>query len=427
MKKLLFIVSLFIGLTTYLFPQNLNGRFTSAVYSFQRFDTVNNSNTYARTYQMLYLTFGKDNVSLKSYMNLEGDVSKSQTYDPRLRFYNLYVDVRNLFDVVYFKLGRQPLFSSIGGGVFDGMSLGFKYSGFDVNGYYGGNVPAYQKLSFTDDLPNDFVAGGKITYSSIKNTMLALKYLNQSFKTISYTATRLDPDLETNPNYIIDNNSEQYQYITAEASYYEPKAFRVNTKYDYDLNFNTTSEFEIDGRYEKIENLGIDAYYNFRQPKIRYNSIFSVFDFQNSQEIEVGADYAIDKTYKVIGKIGNVIYTDESSQRVSVGLSTPWGTLMGRKTFGYAGELNSVSVYTAKTICEGLLTPNLSLAYTNYKLSADDASNDMVTLLLGLNYRPWRTLSFDAQGQYLNNKIYKDDFRLFLKLNFWFNVNFQKI
>jgi hypothetical protein len=427
MKKLLFIVSLFIGLTTYLFPQNLNGRFTSAVYSFERFDTVNNSNTYARTYQMLYLTFGKDNVSLKSYMNLEGDVSQSQTYDPRLRFYNLYVDVRNLFDVVYFKLGRQPLFSGIGGGVFDGMTLGFKYAGFDVNGYYGGNVPAYQKLNFTDDLSNDFVAGGKITYYPDQNSRLALKYFNQNFKTVSYATTRLTPDLETNPNYIIDNNSEQYQYLTAEGSYYEPKTFRLDTKCDYDLNYNLISGFEIDGRYEEIENLGIDAYYNFRQPKIRYNSIFSVFDFQNSQEIEVGADYAIDKTYKVIGKIGNVIYTDESSQRVSLGLSTPWGTLMGRKTFGYAGELNSLSIYTAKTICEGLLTPNLSLAYTNYKLSSDDVLNNMVTVLLGLNYRPWRTLSFDAQGQYLHNKIYNDDFRLFLKLNFWFNVNFQKI
>jgi len=427
MKKLLFIVSLFIGLTTYLFPQNLNGRFTSAVYSFERFDTVNNSNTYARTYQMLYLTFGKDNVSLKSYLNLEGDVSQSQTYDPRLRFYNLYVDVKNLFDVKYVKLGRQPLFSGIGGGVFDGMTLGFKYAGFDVNGYYGGNVPAYQKLNFTDDLSNDFVAGGKVNYYPDKNTRLALKYFNQSFKTTSYTTTRLSPDLETNPNYIIDNNSEQYQYLTAEASYDEAKTFRVDTKLDYDLNFGMISKYEVLGRYQEIENLGIDAYYNFRQPKIRYNSIFSVFDFQNSQEIEIGADYLIDKTYKVIGKFGNVIYSDESSQRVSLGVSTPWGTLMGRKTFGYAGELNSVSAYTARSFCEGLLTPSLSLAYTNYKLSSDDDSNDMITALLGLNYRPWRTLSFDAQGQFLNNKIYKNDFRLLLKLNFWFNVNFQKI
>jgi hypothetical protein len=27
------------------------------------------------------------------------------------------------------------------------------------------------------------------------------------------------------------------------------------------------------------------------------------------------------------------------------------------------------------------------------------------------------------QGQYMNNKIYKDDYRFFLKLNYWFNTN----
>jgi opacity protein-like surface antigen len=426
-KLLLFIVSIFWGLTNLLFPQNINGRFTSALYTFERFDTVNNSNTYARTYQMLYFTFGKDNVSLKSYLNLEADLSESQTYDPRFRFYNLYVDVRDLFDVMYLKLGRQPLFNSIGGGTFDGLMMGFKYEGFDINGYYGGNVPAYQKFSFTDDLGNDFVAGGKITYYSIKNTRLALKYLNKNFKSIRYTTTRLSPEFETNPNYIIDNSSEQYEYITAEVSYDEPNIFRVDTKYDYDLNFSTTSKFEIQARYEEIENLGISAYYNFREPKIRYNSIFSVFDFQNSQEIEIGGDYLIDKDYRIIGKFGSVSYTDESSQRVSLGVSSTWGTLMGRKTFGYAGELSSVSVYTARTICEGLLTPSLSLAYTNYKLSSDDDSNDMVTLLVGLNYRPMRIISFDVQGQYLNNKIYNNDFRLLLKLNYWFNVNFQEI
>lgn len=427
MKKILFIVSLFVGLTTLLFPQNINGRFSSALYTFERFDTVNNSNTHARTYQTLYLTFGKDNFSLKSYLNLEGDVSESQSYDPRLRFYNLYVDVKDLFNVLYLKFGRQPLFNSIGGGTFDGLTLGVKYKGFDVNGYYGGNVPAYQKFSFTDDLKNDFVAGGKITFYSMTNTRLALKYINKNFKNIRYVATRLDPDLETNPNYVIDNGSEQYEYVSAEISYDQPKVFRFDTRSDYDLNFNTVSKIEVSGRYEEIENLGISAYYNFREPRIRYNSIFSVFDFQNSQEIEIGGDYLICKTYKVIGKFGNVSYSDESSQRVSVGLSSPWGTLMARKTFGYAGELNSVSIYTARTICEGLFTPSLSLAYTNYKLSSDDETNDMLTVLLGLNYRPIRTLSFDAQGQYLNNKIYNNDFRLLVKLNFWFNVNFQKM
>ncbi len=423
MKKLLCVVSLFLGLTTVIYAQNLNGRFTSAVYTFERFDTVNTSATYARTFQVLYLTFGKDNVSLKTYLNLEGDVAQSITYDPRLRFYNFYLDVKRLWNTVYFKLGRQPLFNSAAGGVFDGLTLGFKYDGFDLYGYYGANVPAYQKLELSDDWSNDFVAGAKLRIQSITNTRISLSYINKNFKSVSYTTTRLDANL--NPiTVLIENNSRQYEYLSADVTYELPKAFGVNTRYEYDLNFTTTSKFEIEGRYDEGENLGLSLYYNYRHPRIRYNSIFSVFDYANTQEIEAGADYLIDGKYKLIGKFANVFYKDENSQRLSLGISSPWGTITGRKNFGYAGELSSISFYTATTFLKGLITPSFGFSYTRYRLEKNVSANEMTTLLLGLNYRPLRVLSFDVQGQYMNNKIYKNDFRILAKLNFWFNTNF---
>jgi len=423
MKNSLLIVSLLLGLTTLIYPQNINGRFTSALYTFERFDTVNNSATYARTFQMLYLTFGNRDVSLKSYMNLEGDVAENLVYDPRFRVYNLYLDVRNLFDVLYLKLGRQTLYNSVGGGVFDGLTLGINNEWFNINGFYGGNVPAYQKFKFTDDLNNDFVAGGKVTVNAITNTRIALKYINKNFKSISYSTIRLDPNLNS-IEYLINNSSQQYEFVTAEISYFQSQSFRIDTRYDYDLNYSTTSKFEITGRYDEIEDVGLSVYYNYREPRVRYNSIFSVFDFRNSQEIELGGDYLIDGKYKIIGKFANVSYKDDSSQRLSLGLSSRWGTITARKTFGYAGELDAISFYTAQTILDGLLTPSFSFAYTRYKLSSAVSKNEMVTVLLGLNYRPVRTISFDAQGQYMNNKIYNNDFRLLLKINFWFNSNF---
>ncbi|GBD88914.1 hypothetical protein BMS3Abin03_02858 [bacterium BMS3Abin03] len=424
MKKIILLVSLFFGLTVFSYSQSLNGRFTSAVYTFERFDTASTSFNYARTYQMLYFNFAKDNVSLKSYLNLEGDIIKSMTFDPRFRFYNFYLDVKKLWNTVYFKLGRQPLFNSAAGGVFDGLTLGAKYNGYDLYGYYGGNVPAYQKFKFTDDLKNDFVAGGKLTIHSIKNARIALSYTNKNFKSISYFAQRLTDEL-LDTTVLINNNSRQFEYLSGEVSYNLPKTFRINTRYEYDLNFSTTAKFEVTGRYEKIDNVGLSVYYNYRAPRIRYNSIFSVFDYGTTQEIEFGGDYLIEGSYKLFGKFANVSYKDDNSQRLSLGLSSPWGTISGRKTFGYAGELSSISIYTAQTILGGLLTPSFGFSYTRYRLEKNVSANDMTTLLVGLNYRPIRMLSFDVQGQYLNNKIYKDDFRLLAKLNYWFNTNFK--
>ena len=423
MKKILLFL-LAGGMLYTVIPQSLNGRFSSSVYTFERFDTTGSSTTNARTYQMLSFNFGKENMWLRSNLNLEYDLSNTQQSDPRFRVYNLYADFSNLFDVASLKLGRQPLYNSIAGGVFDGATLGLNYSGYKLTGYYGGNVPAYQKLEIIDNWSENYLLGGEFTVLALMDWRFSAKYINKNFASQSYTTVRLDPEL--NPiNVLIENESNQYQFLSGEVSYFKQNFGSGNIRYDYDLNFNTSSRFEISGRYSQIKNLGLNLYYNYREPKIRYNSIFSVFDYGNTWEIEGGVDYLIENKYTVIGKFANVTYKDERSQRLTLGVSSPFGTITARKNFGYAGEMDAISLYTAFAQLNGLLTPSLGFSYTRYKLSADDPSNELVSVLVGTNYRPFRTLSFDVQGQYLNNKIYNNDWRLFFKLNFWFNTIFN--
>jgi len=270
-------------------------------------------------------------------------------------------------------------------------------------------------------MENNFIYGGKFSTTALENFQMSLSYVNKNFKAQDYYATRLDADL--NPiTVLIRNNSNQYRFATGEINYYLPDEISINTRLDYDLNFQEVSKVEFYGNYDKLSKLKLNLYYNYREPRIRYNSIFSVFDFGNTQEVEAGADYIINKTFTVSGKVGDVIYKDESSQRATVALSTNYGSISYRKTFGYEGELDAVSLYTAYSFLEGLITPSVGLSYTSYKLSKDSDKNNLTTLLAGCNYRPWRLLSFDLQGQFMNNKIYKNDFRLFFRINYWFNT-----
>jgi hypothetical protein len=94
---------------------------------------------------------------------------------------------------------------------------------------------------------------------------------------------------------------------------------------------------------------------------------------------------------------------------------------------GYSGEMDAFSIYGAYSFWEGLLTPSLGFGYTGYKLSANSPQYNISTFMGGVNYRPIKTLSFDVQTQYFNNKIYKNDFRVFLKVNYWFNTNLNII
>ncbi len=423
MKKIFFCSIVLSLLLTSAYAQNLNGRFSSAIYSFERFDSVNVSNTYMRAYEMLSLNLNKDNYSLRTYLNFASDLSQDLKSDPRLRFYNLYFEARKVLDVFTVKLGRQPIINMVAGGLFDGINIDYRNGDYKFSGYYGGNVPAYQKLELTDSWSNDFIAGGRFVTTALTNFQIALSYINKNFKPEEYTAIREDADL--NPiQVLIRNRSNEYQFASAEVDYDMPKTFNIETRFDYDLNFMQASKFQIYGTYNRPEKFDFSLYYNYRSPKIRYNSIFSVFDYGNTQEIEAGANYKLNKIFTISGKVANVTYTDENSQRITAGLISNYGSVTYRKNLGYAGEMDAVSLYSAYTFFEGLLTPSVGISFTNYKLSDDAETDNLTTVLAGFNVRPYRTLSLDVQGQYLNNKIYKDDFRLFAKLNYWFNTNF---
>lgn len=420
MKKLILLI--FTGAVVSISAQNINGRFSSSLYTFERYDSLNSSEQYLRAYEMLNLNLNYDKISIRSYLNFETDVMNDLETDPRLRFYNLYLEARDILDIATFRLGRQPIINSVAGGVYDGASLTLKKNDYKLNAYFGGNVPAYQKFELIENFDENYLFGGKFTTTVLQDFQLGLAYVNKNFQQQKYSASRLDPNL--NPIEVeIENKSNEYEFVTGEVSYSKKGLVSIFTRYDYDLNFNQTSKFEFDARTEAVDRLGINLYYNYRQPKIRYNSIFAVFDYGNTSEIEIGADYKINSMFTVTGKFANVEYKDDNSQRVGLGLSTGYGTLSYRKTFGYAGELDAISLYSGYTFFEGLFTPSVGLSYTNYKLNPDDEANNITTLMVGANIRPFRTLSFDLQGQYLDNKIYKNDMRLFFKLNYWFNLN----
>lgn len=421
MKKLFTFAILFLPLM--INAQNLNGRFTSSFYSFERYNATNNSETFFRTYQALNLNFNYEKISLRTRFNFESNIGKTLDADPRMRFYNLYLEARDLFNLVTIKLGRQPLITPITGGLFDGVNLKIKYAGFSLMGFYGGNVPAYQKLELTDELDKNYVLGGRFETIALKNFRFGISYIDKNFKPVDYYAERLDENLDP-VTVLIQTKSNQYKYLSADASYNYNQILDLNTRYEYDLNYQTTSKIEFDGRIKATKEMGINFYYNHREPKIRYNSIFSVFNYGSSQEIEGGFDYNVSNLYTFFLKLGDVKFDKEHSSRISMGANTEFGSLSYRKTFGDVGELDAISVYAARSFFKGLITPSLGITYTNYKLSKDDNINTITAFLAGLNLRPWKILSFDIQAQYFNNKIYKNDFRVLFKVNYLFNTNF---
>ncbi|MBM4176149.1 MAG: LPS assembly protein LptD [Ignavibacteria bacterium] len=421
--KLIFALLSLVFLTS-SFAQTFNGRISSSVYGFERAEAQGVENQYLRSFQMVNLNLNQNNVSLRTAFNFEKDLLKKFDYDPRVRVYNLYFEARNLFDFATLKIGRQPLFHSVASGIFDGAALELKYENFKLSTYYGGNVPAYQKLKMTDKFSEDYLFGLKFATSAIENLHFALGYINKNFKQEEYSAVRLD-DLFNADTLLIKRGASQFKLLSAELGYEFTDNLSVDTRLDYDLNYKKPTKIEATASFNPMKNMGLNLYYNMREPLIRYNSYFTIFEaaVENSQEVEAGVDYRFNSFLTAIGKFGYVTYKDENSTRITAGLIIPFGTITYRKSLGYAGEIDNVSLYSAYPLFCGLVTPSLGLSYSGYKLSASDEKNNVLSLLAGFNYRPWRILSFDLQGQYMNNKIYKNDYRLFFKINYWFNTN----
>jgi len=421
MKKIIFC--LVFSLPIILLSQNLNGRFSSSFYTFERFNSPTVSESFIRTFQSLNLNFNYDKISIRTRFNFETNIGNSLDSDSRLRFYNLYLEARDIVQFATIKLGRQPLFSTVAGGLFDGVNLKLKHSGFSLTGYYGGNVPPYQKLEFTEDFKNDYVFGGKFEMTALENFRLAVSYIDKNFKSQNYNTLRLDNDYDP-ITVLIQQKSNQYKFVSGELSYALNDLFEINSRYEYDLNYSVTSKIEFDGRVNVTDNLGFNVYYNYREPRVRYNSIFSIFNFGATQEIEGGVDYTFGKFYSLIGKFGYVKFEEENSTRLTIGASSNFGSFSYRKNLGFTGELDAVSLYFAHSLFDGVVTPSAGISYTNYKLDEESEANNILAILGGINLRPLTNLSFDFQGQFFDNKIYKNDMRLLLKVNYLFNTNF---
>jgi hypothetical protein len=352
-------------------------------------------------------------------MNLETGLKNSLDSDARLRMYNFFLEGRNLWDIATIRLGRQPIFHGVASGIFDGALVKVSNKQILFETYYGGLVPSQQEFKLNKDWANNFLAGGNFS-ASFRDVSLGIGYVNKNYKSPDYYATRLDENF--NPIlYLVRKNSAQYQYMNADVSYLPEKSnVVVRTKYEYDLNLQKTSKLELEGEAPVATNLDVVVYGNYREPRVKYNSIFSVFDYGSTKEGEVGATYKLKPGYAVTGKFGYVKYQDEESSRLNLGLQTEYGALGFRKTFGYSGELYAFDVNAAHSYFDGLLTPSICLSYGKYKLANYSDNKDIMSLVGGINFRPYRTFSVDLQGQYMDNPIYSHDFRLLLKLNYRF-------
>lgn len=438
-------IKLLFGLNVLLFfiisggqvkAQTINLRFSTYFYSWKRIDSINNptsnKTTHIQGYQSLLFDVDKNKWSFNTLIQTEEDVTHKIARGFSYRFFNLYVKGSNLFNnMLDVKLGREYVFAGIGKGSIDGLYFKVKAGKnkeYQLAGYAGYSTPLDYEFNRYPALKNDYMAGAQFSYYGVKDLIASASYLNRHHKPPDYTALRFDT-LFNVQEVTIDINPPTENLVGVDFNYtYKLKNNFYGRAY-YSVTSRQLYRGEVNARVNVYKELNLSAGYLYRQPQLGYNTIFWVFEHKANQEIEGGADYTLKNGMNLFARVGDVIYSSANSVttglknnalRLQVGVNNPGYGVSYLKYTGYSGESDGVNAYFFRELLPSKLSATISLDFSKYRLGEFSGSRiNSLSGMLGFTYRPFPQFSVDAQGQFINNRIYKTDARFLLGLNYW--------
>lgn len=419
MMRRMFIALVVVAVTSS--AQLITGRSTTSFFTFQGRDSVFAEQMYVRAYENISLNIARDNVSVNMNAMVSNDFGATIATDPELRVSSLMVKVRNIGGTVDLSAGRQFVFAGAGYGLIDGTlaSARFLDNMVNVTAYGGTNVIHTRDIK-SQWIGNNGLYGGQVVVAPVEEGSIGLSYMNKRMVRKPYNAVRADSLF--NPYIIVINSRPQEEELASVNVEYDfSKVVFLQAKTDYDIHSEDLSRIQAFGRVNITEEFGATAEYIFREPRVAYNSIFSVFNVNSTKEIEGGLEYRpLAKTF-LFARFANVEYVDENSQRLAIGGMYDFFSAAYTQNFGYAGELNGISLQAVYPMENRTFTPSVGFGYASYKHAKNDPSNTVVNATAGLVYRPASSFSTDIQLQWMNNPQYKSDMRLFLKATYLFN------
>ncbi len=405
--------------------QLMSGRFTTSFYGWQGRDTSLAKQNYLRAYENVQFNVGETHFFFNTNFQVSKDFGTVISSDPDLRLSSLVFQGRNIADMIDVSLGRQFVFAGVGNGLMDGgvAKARFLSGMIGVTAYGGYNVVQSRTINLKRNFSDNALYGAQILFMPVTDGSLGISYMNRSRKPESFKAVRADSLF--NPEVIeIAYAPVEEEYASVDAEYTMSRVFNVYGRSDYDVNFERISRAQLFTRVSVLTNVNVTGEYLFRQPRVAFNSIFSVFETNSTQEAEGGIEYAPVPDIQTYVRYGYVSYTDDQSTRIRVGGTYRGVSVSYTRNLGYEGDLNGVSLQVVYPVFERTLIPMIGFGYASYQVSQQAEKNSVVNGTLGATYRPMQMLSVDIQMQWMRNRIYANDMRIFMKVSYWFSDRF---
>ena len=426
--KIIFPTLMIFVITNFTAAQQINGRFSTSFYSWERFTAEKTSNIITRVYQNLQLDASHEQFSFHTSLTGAIGSSPSSSDDGQVRVYNAFLRWKNIGNIADLNMGRIPVFAGVGIGAVDGLLLKAKFWNEKIilTGYGGANVPSDLRSKGIKDIEKNYFAGGQIVGYFFEGSRIGLSYCNRNRLMDGYSAIR--PDSIFNPvTVLIHPAVRKEQLIGADASYYYGTRLSAYGRFDYEINSSHVVRGEINSRVNVTQKLALTGTYIYREPRIPFHSFFSIFEGESVNEYEGGIEYSLCSPISTFGRVAFVQYGEELSRRLSIGMNSTYGSVRYSGSNGYSGQLASFSAEAMYPLFERKFIPTLGASFATYRLDEKSGKKEeLIAGSLGAIVRLMSSFSFDTQVQWLRNKIVKDDIRVFGKVSYWFNHNFSK-
>jgi hypothetical protein len=297
--------------------------------------------------------------------------------------------------------------------------------------YGGGLTPPGQTLEyqFTENLDDNWQLGGQVLLYLIENTKIGLSYMNRHRETHAFYSWRPDA-ADGSQETLIDYGSRANQYGSVNVAHSSGHMWLYG-RFDYDFNFERTSRAEVAATYQAMPTLGLSLNLAHREPVIAWNSYFALLEASAHQEAVLGASYRTQSPPDADWTRFHGHVRGRNALRVSLGAMNKYASIMYTKDVSYDGDLDGFNLHFTYPLMDGMLVPHVGAVYSTYALAAslDDKTNwneraSTWVGVAGATFRPMQSVSFDLQGQFMTNKIYASDMRLFARVNYWFSNPF---
>ena len=394
----------------------LSGRLTTSAYSWQGRELSGSDVRHLRLYQTAVLNAGRlgggQALSLHAHAQFTGDVLDEVSGREHYRIYSAYAKLRPGKFGLDVRLGRQRIYGGVGFGTIDGArAQAAPRRWIELTGYAGILTPL---------IPDDGIGtwdeghmwGGQALVD-VKKTVLTVSYAERSRAPLAYLGAGRYSQLT------IGQNAAQFRRLGLDARRDWPQG-SLYGRLDLDAEEWEIQELEIAGELQVAPRLRLSAEFEHRRPTLYLNSILSVFEVENNQEIEGRVTYQINDRVRVLGRVSRVAYDGDDSWDVGAGLLLGNGYLGYTRRIGYGGSNDAITASFQQPLNEQV-SLRADGSVSSYRLYDGQIKRDRALAgMLGLRYQARRTLHFDVEAQVLRNAFYNRDARVFARASFWF-------